>query len=251
LIDVAIIERNPIFREGLMRVLAQAGFKALMTYETLRHFAAEDLGGCEKLLVVADLEAVDGTIEDAVAAIRARIVSVQIVFISDCVSEAVLKAAIQHGADGLLRKQISCPALVKSLELILLGERLFPVLPFDLTAPVIRDPVSDFLNSKCTEALKRLSSREIEVLDCLSVGSPNKVIARKFGIAEATVKVHVKAILRKISAKNRTEAAMWAKNHGVDAASAHRPTDHVTDRRCPSRGQRRHCISGARNDRAS
>jgi two-component system nitrate/nitrite response regulator NarL len=63
---------------------------------------------------------------------------------------------------------------------------------------------------------KVLSAREAEVLNCLSVGCANKVIARQFGITEATVKVHVKAILRKIHVKNRTEAAIWARNHGLE-----------------------------------
>jgi two-component system nitrate/nitrite response regulator NarL len=44
-------------------------------------------------------------------------------------------------------------------------------------------------------------------------GAPNKVIARKLEVAEATVKVHIKAILRKIRVANRTQAAMWAVNH--------------------------------------
>ncbi|MXQ14650.1 hypothetical protein GR328_25015 [Microvirga makkahensis] len=55
-----------------------------------------------------------------------------------------------------------------------------------------------------------LSARETQILDCLREGSPNKVIARKLDITEATIKVHVKAILRKIGASNRTQAAMWA-----------------------------------------
>jgi two-component system nitrate/nitrite response regulator NarL len=53
-------------------------------------------------------------------------------------------------------------------------------------------------------------------------GAPNKVIARKLDVAEATVKVHIKAILRKIRVANRTQAAMWAVNHlsagGMDAS---------------------------------
>jgi two-component system nitrate/nitrite response regulator NarL len=55
--------------------------------------------------------------------------------------------------------------------------------------------------------------REIIILRCLMDGDSNKVIARKCDIAEATVKVHVKAILRKIKAKNRTQAALWATTH--------------------------------------
>jgi two-component system nitrate/nitrite response regulator NarL len=53
----------------------------------------------------------------------------------------------------------------------------------------------------------------MEVLDCLRDGSSNKVIALKLDVAEATIKVHVKAVLRKIGASNRTQAAMWATAH--------------------------------------
>jgi two-component system nitrate/nitrite response regulator NarL len=60
---------------------------------------------------------------------------------------------------------------------------------------------------------KGLSVRETVILRCLMEGDSNKLIARKFDITEATVKVHVKAILRKIRAKNRTQAAIWAASH--------------------------------------
>jgi two-component system nitrate/nitrite response regulator NarL len=62
----------------------------------------------------------------------------------------------------------------------------------------------------CLPGERRLSQREQEILRWLMEGAPNKVIARKLNVAEATVKVHIKAILRKIGAHNRTQAAMWA-----------------------------------------
>jgi len=55
-----------------------------------------------------------------------------------------------------------------------------------------------------------LSDREEQILRCLVAGLPNKLIARELGIAETTVKVHVKSVLRKVRAANRTQAAMWA-----------------------------------------
>jgi two-component system, NarL family, nitrate/nitrite response regulator NarL len=60
-----------------------------------------------------------------------------------------------------------------------------------------------------------LSDREEQILCCLVNGHPNKVIARELGIAETTVKVHVKSILRKSRASNRTQAAMWALNRRI------------------------------------
>jgi two-component system nitrate/nitrite response regulator NarL len=58
-----------------------------------------------------------------------------------------------------------------------------------------------------------LSARQKLILRCLLSGDTNKTIARKIAIAEATVKVHVKLILRKIQVRNRTQAAIWAMNH--------------------------------------
>jgi len=60
----------------------------------------------------------------------------------------------------------------------------------------------------------RLSARQQAILRCLIQGDSNKTIARKMAIAEATVKVHVKAILRRIRVHNRTQAAIWAMSNG-------------------------------------
>lgn len=81
-----------------------------------------------------------------------------------------------------------------------------------------------------------LSDREKQILQCLVEGSANKLIARRLEIAEATVKVHIKGLLRKINVSNRTQAAIWALNQSVAArpadsathgGSAHRTADHL------------------------
>ena len=59
-----------------------------------------------------------------------------------------------------------------------------------------------------------LSEREIQILDGLVKGYANKVIGRRCNISEATVKVHMKSILRKVRVCNRTQAAIWALEHG-------------------------------------
>ena len=64
-----------------------------------------------------------------------------------------------------------------------------------------------------TAALPALSERERQVINGLIKGESNKTIARAFGIAEATVKVHMKAILRKVPCSNRTQVAIWALEH--------------------------------------
>ena len=64
-----------------------------------------------------------------------------------------------------------------------------------------------------TATIPALSERERQVIDGLIKGESNKTIARAFGIAEATVKVHMKAILRKVPCSNRTQVAIWALEH--------------------------------------
>jgi two-component system nitrate/nitrite response regulator NarL len=65
-----------------------------------------------------------------------------------------------------------------------------------------------------SRATKPLSVREKQVLGLILCGHPNKTIARELAISEQTVKVYVRSIMRKIGARNRTEAAMWAVSKG-------------------------------------
>jgi DNA-binding CsgD family transcriptional regulator len=67
---------------------------------------------------------------------------------------------------------------------------------------------------------RALSPREAEILQILRDGLSNKMIARRLGISEATVKVHLKALMRKISVTNRTQVALWAINNEIIATSA-------------------------------
>jgi two-component system nitrate/nitrite response regulator NarL len=76
---------------------------------------------------------------------------------------------------------------------------------------------SDTRTVSAVGTVPRLSDREVQVLDGLVKGHANKVIARTWDIAEATVKVHVKGILRKIRVANRTQAAIWALESGYSA----------------------------------
>ena len=71
----------------------------------------------------------------------------------------------------------------------------------------------------------RLSQREAHILDGLVQGHANKVIARSCNITEATVKVHMKSILRKIQVANRTQAAIWAVEHAIPPIKSRMPAD--------------------------
>jgi two-component system nitrate/nitrite response regulator NarL len=118
--------------------------------------------------------------------------------------------------DGFCLSTSDREVLIKSLELIMMGEKLLPGALLCSMLSQMTSGAKPDQDSPLAEPLPidpgmhKLSNREAEILRCLMRGEPNKVIAKKLDVTEATIKVHVKAILRKIGAANRTQAAMWA-----------------------------------------
>jgi two-component system, NarL family, nitrate/nitrite response regulator NarL len=106
---------------------------------------------------------------------------------------------------GILTFDLSADAFVRSLFLICSGERVFPR---DLALG--RTPQVPPPSIEPRPIGVHLSPREREILSHLVAGHSNKLIARHLGITEATVKVHLKSVQRKIRVENRTQAAIWA-----------------------------------------
>ncbi len=123
-------------------------------------------------------------------------------------------ASVGPGSGGPSRQNLSDMAKVTSHD----GPSLVPnVKPGSYNADGIarEQPVATARSGDLptTAALPALSERERQVINGLIKGESNKTIARAFGIAEATVKVHMKAILRKVPCSNRTQVAIWALEH--------------------------------------
>jgi two-component system nitrate/nitrite response regulator NarL len=126
---------------------------------------------------------------------------------------------VRFGIDGFCLATSDREVLIKSLELIMMGESTMPLrlVRSMLDEMALKsEPDQDRLMAEplpLDPTMHKLSNREAEILTHVMSGEPNKIIARKLALTEATVKVHIKAILRKIGAANRTQAAMWAKEH--------------------------------------
>lgn len=110
------------------------------------------------------------------------------------------EAALAAGAAGYLPKTMPAPSLIHAVHLMLAGEPYAPI------AFLARPPAPPMPHAT------RLSPRETQVLDRLCRGLANKEIARELGLAEVTVKLHVRTLCRKLDAKNRTHAAMIARD---------------------------------------
>ena len=147
-----------------------------------------------------------------------------VVAVADESDSESLASALDEGVNAALFSSVSPDALVSTLQavinerLILIDSRLWSL---GLQPRAEDRPQSSAPNEINAEtaaellATKPLSSREIAILERIVRGDSNKHVARFFNIAEPTVKAHVKAILRKLGASNRTQAAIWAVNHGI------------------------------------
>lgn len=208
-----IVDRNPIFREGLVRILSDVGGMSCAGFRSLEEVGKAAVTNWTRALVLIDLGEDRNLVTHGIGYLRERFTECFVVVMSERYSAGHMLSSFRAGACGYLLKQTSCEALIKSLELVSLGEHVFPAQALRLLCG--EEFVEVSAKQVIAQAPSILSAREVEVLSCLSQGKSNKIIAREWGISEATVKVHVKAILRKIQAKNRTEAALWARDHGV------------------------------------
>ncbi|MEM1078151.1 MAG: response regulator transcription factor [Pseudomonadota bacterium] len=127
-----------------------------------------------------------------------------VAMMSGTASKVIAQDAIDAGAIGFLPKTMAAKSMVNAVKFMAMGETYVPL---------------DFLNAEEEVAeiplAKQLSEREHQVLGGLCRGLSNKEIARELDLQEVTIKLHVKTLCRKIDAKNRTQAAMIAKEAGL------------------------------------
>jgi DNA-binding NarL/FixJ family response regulator len=221
---IILVGKSILLREGIARILRSAHFRILASVSR-----AEDLlpskHQLDQPLFLIIHAGDDSDVElEQIKLFRNQHPGSRVAIVADHFELSELVSAFRAGANGYFVDVIACDVFIKSIELVMMGETIFPPTLLSL----VLDSKSDRLDrgtpsDKDGEAIRvtaadmiapQLSPRENSILRCLIEGDSNKCIARKIGIAEATVKVHVKAILRKIRVHNRTQAAIWGMNNG-------------------------------------
>jgi two-component system nitrate/nitrite response regulator NarL len=222
-VQVYIVERFQLLREVLRNALAGPDFSISGDAETLADVLDIDVSDAPDLILL-DHSASDTLPADDIRLLRQRLTKLRIVILGNDLSAASLKQCFDTDVDGYLLKTVSVSALMQSLRLVLVGEKVFPT-------TVARLLVDGDLNSHPAKSndgnAAGLSKRETEILHGLLHGAANKAIAHQLAITESTVKVHLKGVLRKIRATNRTQAAIWAFNHGMGRTTSDAPTASV------------------------
>ena len=211
-ISTLVIEGNRLFREGLKYLLAGSQFDIRLEADSLESASESIRGGFLPELIILDFQDDDGLAVENVRHLRGNLRHARIVVLTYSLSAQKLAKALEAGADSYLLSDMSPEALIQSLALTMLGEKVFPT----NLAKLLIDGRIDFTNGDRSFSSGTLSEREIQILRCLANGDPNKMIANRLNITEATVKVHLKGLLRKINVCNRTQAAIWAVGQGID-----------------------------------
>ncbi len=213
--EVVLVGGNSIVREGLRRLLSEQEHQVLHACASLDDLDQAYVAGEGHLLLLIEEPGVEWR-GKTLAQARQRFPSARIAILANQFDFDTMLAAFRSGAEGYLTNDLSWERLTGYLDLIALGEKIFPSQLAQKLIEQYSAPNSDPANALTVESAN-LSAREKEILQRLIAGLPNKVISRELSISEATVKVHVKAVLRKLGVANRTQAAIWAAAQGLQS----------------------------------
>ncbi len=205
-----IVHPNPIFREGLTSILAKTPFEPAWTASSTAGVPSTISDVAEQVLVLIGVR--EGSdLAETLRAMKATFPDAHVVVVGDASKYDTVTTALELGATSFVDENLATSILVKELELLaqgqpvisvfvlklLLGHRSAPGCCKSVPTPAVEVPPSPDTQGQTAQRL-RLSGRQAAILSGIAQGASNKVIAYQLKITEATVKVHVKAILRKI-----------------------------------------------------
>jgi two-component system nitrate/nitrite response regulator NarL len=207
-----LVGGRKLVRAGLRHILNKEAFEVVREIGALSEYR-EINPDCELLVIDKPDDAQD--LDADIRRLKSLSAGTRLVVLAESIQGDRLVESFAAGVDGYLLADISPEALCESLRLVMLGEKVFPSRLVNLLARrtwAAHNPIRAAVN-----AGGFLSEREVAIVSRLTGGMPNKVIASELTITEATVKVHLKSIMKKIGVSNRTQAAIWAINNGVAA----------------------------------
>jgi two-component system, NarL family, nitrate/nitrite response regulator NarL len=232
IIETAVLSDNALLREGITKLLDGARFHVSQRSTGLELQRYESNQQPPDLFIVV----IDDMSCSIVGDIKRQFKSAKIVALALRDSQELMRRAMQLGAVGYLVESVSAQDLITSLEVVIANGAVFPPGLLSQLSEVAVEPqrlLRGVQRRADGSPFQGLSAREVSILEGLMLGESNKVIARKLEIAEATVKVHVKAILRKVRVRNRTQAAMWAMQNAVTRIPVVEEADTVDDETLP------------------
>jgi two-component system nitrate/nitrite response regulator NarL len=207
---ILIIDDHPLFRKGVVQLIAMAPHLKVVGEVSDGELGVAMAKTLDPDLILLDLHMTGMGGIETLKAIRDADLDCRVVILTVSDNADDLVAAIRSGADGYLLKDMEPEDLLTAIDETLNGRTVIGERLNGLLARAIREEASAKQRDTAT-----LTDREKEILRGLAQGLANKLIARSLKIAEATVKVHVKNLLKKLGFHSRLEAAVWAVGRGM------------------------------------
>jgi DNA-binding NarL/FixJ family response regulator len=210
--EVLIIDSKRLRQAGITRLLETwadvMGLTAKPAVPGVPLDACCAPANCEMTIVCLGNESIQGAqYQELIANVRKLMPQALLVVISDREDPQEIRAAFQEGAVGFMPTSIEPAVAFQALSFIRSGGSFFP--PSALSTSLREATINGVAH------VSELTTKQEEVIGCLRKGLSNKAIARQLDISEATVKVHVRRIIRKFGVANRTQLAVAAMNKGV------------------------------------
>ncbi|MFZ0215630.1 MAG: response regulator transcription factor [Candidatus Dormiibacterota bacterium] len=199
MIRVFLVDDHAVVRQGLRAFLELQPDMEVVGEVAGGHDAIREVPGQRPDVVLMDLVMPDGDGLSALEQLVGTVPGARVLVLSSFSDDANVSAAMRAGAAGYLLKDIDPQALAAAIRDVNAGRTaLHP------------DVLARLLRQQSAPRASQLTPRELEVLACITQGLANKQIGRELGVTEKTVKTHVSSILDKLSAADRTEAAVIA-----------------------------------------
>lgn len=205
MIRVLLVEDHALVRAGLEELLSGAEDIEVVGAAADGSEAVELATACDPDVVLMDLSmpGLDGI--EATRRLTSSHPQIRIVVLTSFSDQRRILQALDAGAIGYLLKDAEPGELFRGVRAAAAGE-----------SPMAPKAAQALLEARRGGDAEELSGRERDVLALIAQGLPNKLIARELEISEKTVKAHLTSIYRQIGATTRTEAALWAAEHGLD-----------------------------------
>jgi two-component system, NarL family, nitrate/nitrite response regulator NarL len=214
-VRVLLIDDHALVRKGIEELLQSRGVQVVASVGS----GEEGVSRARELsadLILLDVKMPGMNGIETLKTLRASGVGAPVVMLTMSREDADLSAALRAGAQGYLLKDIEPDDLLPALQAALQGDS---VVARELVGALTRLVRGDAATQRATRhpeaPFAELTPREREILGCIADGFSNKMIARALEITDGTVKLHVKAILRKLGMRSRVEAAVAAVEHGL------------------------------------